>query len=117
MATDKNSIHTVENHPLEAFDMLKQMLNGRSQTDFDNDGMMLDAEKINHPTHYQSYNPKINIECIDAMRAAFGDEAVAIWCKLNAFKYNWRSDSKGKNIDIGKAIWYLNKYLELNKND
>jgi hypothetical protein len=81
----------------------------------DEEGMFKDDDKVNHPTHYQSYNPKVNIECIDAMRAAFGDEAVAIWCKLNAFKYNWRSDSKGKNIDIGKAIWYLNKYLELNK--
>ena len=47
------------------------------------------------------------------MRAAFGDEEVAVFCKLNAFKYNWRSSSKGKNTDIEKAIWYLNKYLEL----
>lgn len=71
--------------------------------------------QIDHPSHYQSYNTAFNIECIDAMRAAFGDEKVAIWCKLNAFKYNWRSSSKGGNIDIGKAVWYLNKYLELNK--
>ena len=60
-------------------------------------------------------HPRLNIDCLTAMRAAFGDEEVAIWCKLNAFKYNWRSSSKGENIDIGKAIWYLNKYLELNK--
>lgn len=75
----------------------------------------LDTPKIDHPVHYQSYNPEVKIECIEAMRAAFGDEAVAIWCKLNAFKYNWRADSKGGNVDIGKAVWYLNKYLELNK--
>lgn len=75
----------------------------------------VDNPQIDNPTHYQSFNTQIPIDCITAMRAAFGDEDVATWCKLNAFKYNWRSGSKGKNIDIGKAIWYLNKYLELNK--
>lgn len=72
---------------------------------------------IDNPTHYQSCNSDINIDCITAMRAAFGDDKVAIWCRLNAFKYCWRSDSKGLNTDIGKAIWYLNKYLELNPNN
>lgn len=71
--------------------------------------------KIDNPTHYQSFNTQINIDCITAMRAAFGDDEVATFCKLNAFKYNWRAQSKGGNVDIGKAIWYLNKYLELNK--
>lgn len=74
---------------------------------------MDDNNLVNHPSHYQSYNSNLKIECIDAMRAAFGDEEVAVFCKLNAFKYNWRSSSKGKNTDIEKAIWYLNKYLEL----
>lgn len=71
--------------------------------------------QIDHPTHYQSYNSSLQIECIDAMRAAFGDEDVATFCKLNAFKYIWRESSKQGNVSIGKAIWYLNKYLELNK--
>ena len=75
----------------------------------------VDSPKIDNPSHYQSYNTQINIDCITAMRAAFGDEEVAIFCKLNAFKYLWRASSKGKNVDIGKAIWYENKYLELNK--
>lgn len=72
---------------------------------------------VDHPTHYQSYNTKIQIECIDAMRAAFGDEATAIFCKLNSFKYLWRSSSKGQNLDIEKAQWYLNKFLELGGHD
>lgn len=71
--------------------------------------------KIDNPTHYQSFNTQINIDCITAMRAAFGDDEVATFCKLNAFKYNWRAQSKGGKTDIAKAIWYLNKYLELNK--
>jgi len=74
-----------------------------------------DEDQVNHPSHYGSFDPSLHIECIDAMRAAFGDEAVAAFCKLNAFKYIWRESSKQGNVSIKKAIWYLNKYLELNK--
>jgi hypothetical protein len=112
MTTDKNPIQTVENHPLEAFEMLKRMQNSQSQTAFDNDGMMPDDDKVN-PTHYTSYDPEINISCIDAMRAAFGKEDVKTFCLVNSFKYIYRSSSKGKNTDISKAVWYLNKFLEL----
>jgi len=69
-----------------------------------------------NPNHYQSKNNDISIDCITAMRAAFGDKEVATWCKLNAFKYIWRCDNKGELEDIEKADWYLNKYKEL-KND
>ena len=72
-----------------------------------------DNDMVNNPSHYQSMVADLNIDCITAMRAAFGDDEVATFCKLNAFKYNWRAQSKGGNVDIGKAIWYLNKYLEL----
>ena len=77
----------------------------------------LDEDLVNHPTHYQSFDPSHNIECIDAMLAAFGVDEVSSFCKLNAFKYIWRSESKGQNRDIEKAKWYLNKYLELNKGE
>lgn len=70
-------------------------------------------DNVQHPPHYTQGG----IECIDAMISAFGKEAVATFCKLNAFKYNWRSDLKNKTEDIEKAIWYLNKYLELEKTD
>ena len=75
--------------------------------------VVLDDDPVNHPSHYQTYSADNNIECIDAMKAAFGVEEVLDFCKLNAFKYLWRSSSKGKNQDIEKAIWYLNKFLEL----
>lgn len=74
-----------------------------------------DDNQVNHPAHYQSFNNNLNIECIDAMRAAFGDEAVTDFCICNAFKYIWRHQSKNGKTDISKAVWYLNKYLELNK--
>lgn len=80
-----------------------------------NASVQTEEDMVNHPHHYQSYNPELQIECIDAMRAAFGDEYVAAFCKLNAFKYIWRESSKQGNVSIKKAIWYLNKYLELNK--
>ena len=66
-------------------------------------------EEINHPDRYNSNG----YECIDVMEAIFGLEAVKAFCKLNAFKYIWRSDKKGHTEDVEKAIWYLNKYVEL----
>ena len=63
----------------------------------------------NHPSHYTQGK----IECIQAMEAAFGREAVATFALLNAFKYIWRSDHKGGKEDIEKAAWYLRKYLEI----
>ena len=72
------------------------------------------SEQVNHPMHYQGNG----LECIDAMLAAFGNEEVSSFCKLNAFKYIWRSLNKGKcKEDIQKAVWYLNKFLEINEND
>lgn len=66
-----------------------------------------------HPSHYNQGN----IECWDAMEAAYGKEAVSTFCLLNAFKYIWRSDHKNGEQDIDKAINYLNKYKELCKED
>ena len=75
---------------------------------------VLDKEDtVNNPTHYQSMTANLNIDCITAMQAAFGDEEVKAFCKANAMKYIWRSSSKGKNESIKKAIWYLDKFLEL----
>lgn len=67
-------------------------------------------ENVNHPEHYN--NGKI--ECIDAMISTFGKDSVAEFCIINAFKYLWRYKYKSKPTeDVKKAIWYLNKYLEL----
>ena len=67
------------------------------------------SDIINHPAHYTQGG----IECIDAMVSAFGAEAVKSYCKINAFKYVWRTDHKNGREDIEKAIWYLKKYIEL----
>jgi hypothetical protein len=67
------------------------------------------ASPVVHPSHYNQGG----IECLDAMVAAFGNEAVANFCIINAFKYCWRSEYKNGVEDIDKAIFYLNKYKEL----
>ena len=64
------------------------------------------SDSVNHPSHYKQGN----IECIDAMRQQFTKEEVSAFCKLNAFKYLWRSNHKGTpQQDIDKAEWYLNQ--------
>lgn len=70
------------------------------------------SDNVNHPAHYETNG----IECIDAMVASQGKEAVSNYCVCNAFKYIWRHQHKGKSLeDIQKAIWYLSKYVELNE--
>lgn len=61
------------------------------------------SDNVNHPSHYNSGQ----YECLDVMRDVFGDEAVKNFCKLNAFKYLWRSDKKNGAEDIEKACFYL----------
>lgn len=68
-----------------------------------------DEEEINHPSRYAGGK----YECIDIMLDVFGEEAVKDFCLLNAFKYIWRQEKKGGVQDTKKAVWYLNKYIEL----
>ena len=66
-------------------------------------------DEINHPDRYAGGK----FECIEVMADVFGKEAVKHFCLLNAFKYIWRQEKKGGVHDVKKAIWYLNKYIEL----
>ena len=65
-------------------------------------------DPVNRPAHYTSGG----IDCIDAMQAAFGDEAVKDFCLCNAFKYLWRHRNKNGVEDLKKARWYLNRLIE-----
>ena len=74
-----------------------------------NDGEK-EYDAVNHPSHYTHGS----IECIDAMESAFGKEAVADFCLGNSLKYIFRCKHKGSQVtDVKKAIWYLNKWVEL----
>lgn len=69
-------------------------------------------DMVNHPPHYETNG----IECIDAMRASQGNEAVKNFCICNAFKYIWRRLHKQNEAqDLEKAAWYLNKAIEIEK--
>lgn len=70
-------------------------------------------DSVNHPSHYETNG----IECIDAMIAAQGVSAVQDFCICNAFKYIWRHKHKNGAEDIKKAVWYLTKWLELERRD
>ena len=73
----------------------------------------LSGDMINHPSHYKNKQ----FECIDVMLDIFDKDKTLAFCELNAFKYLWRADNKGTDIqDKKKAIWYLNKYIELKEN-
>ena len=62
------------------------------------------SEEIEHPRHYTQGE----VECIDAMVSAFGEEAVRDYCWLNAFKYVWRAKEKDSvESNTRKAIWFL----------
>lgn len=68
------------------------------------------TEQVHHPEHYQSDK----YECIEVMRAVFGDERVRAFCLCNAFKYLWRATKKGHfEEDVRKANWYTRYIVEV----
>lgn len=59
-------------------------------------------DMVNSPAHYADSE----IECIDAMVAAFGTEAVQTYCRIASFKYQWRAGKKFDAVeDLKKSIW------------
>lgn len=77
-------------------------------------GKELNADMVNHPSHYTQGG----IECIDALKAATvsktGIEAV---CTANAIKYLWRYEEKNGIEDVKKARWYIDRLIEELEND
>ena len=67
------------------------------------------TDNVNHPAHYETGN----FECIEVMLETQGVEAVLNFCQCNAFKYLYRAKRKNGLEDMKKAVWYLNKYIEL----
>lgn len=72
-------------------------------------------EMVNHPLHYQGLEVNgTNVECIEAMEGLKGWYNTAIFCELNAFKYNWRVGEKDMiPQELGKIAWYGDKAKEL----
>lgn len=72
-------------------------------------------DNVNHLSHYETGK----FECIDVMQEAIGLEDVKGFCICNAFKYIYRCCHKHQSPleDVKKAIWYLNKFVELEEQD
>ena len=70
------------------------------------------CDAVDHPSHYTSGD----IECIDAIRSALGDECFKAFCRGNAIKYLWRAgkkDGSPEKEDLKKARWYIKKEIDL----
>lgn len=72
-----------------------------------------EPDPVNHPAHYESGK----YECIDVMTEALGVDETSYFCLGNAFKYIYRCMHKHEDPkeDVQKAVWYLNKFLELQR--
>lgn len=70
-------------------------------------------DNVNRPAHYNTGK----YESIDVMVETQGIDAVKNFCICNAFKYIYRHRFKNGVEDIKKAIWYLNKYVELEEGE
>ena len=66
-------------------------------------------EPVNHPYHYNSGK----YECIEVMLDIYGVEFVKNFCMGNVFKYIFRYKNKNGFVDVKKAKWYLDKFIEL----
>lgn len=67
------------------------------------------VDMVNRPPHYTQGGT----ECFDIILASQGQDDTAAFCIGNALKYIYRHKLKNGIEDIQKAIWYLNKYLEI----
>ena len=66
-------------------------------------------DPVKRPRHYNNGS----VECIDAIRAALGDEGFQAYCQGNVLKYLWRHKYKGKPVeDLRKCTWYLQRLIE-----
>lgn len=75
-------------------------------------GSQLINDNINHPKHYTQGNME-TIDIIFEVITTIENPKVAM-CIGNAIKYISRFSFKGNPIDdLKKAIWYINKSIEL----
>ena len=66
-------------------------------------------DNVNSPSHYK----KGDIECIDGIKSSMSIEAFKGYCKGSILKYIWRYEEKGGVESLKKALWYLNKLIEV----
>lgn len=70
-----------------------------------------DVDVVNHPSHYTQGG----IECIDAIKAALGEEQYEGYLRGACIKYLWRYKMKSGVESLKKSEWYLKRLIELNE--
>ena len=69
--------------------------------------MAEDNDMVNRPQHYLPVLGGPEIECIDAIHAALGNEQFVGFLRGQVIKYNWRVGKKWEATeDSRKAAWY-----------
>lgn len=71
----------------------------------------MDFDVVNHPSHYTQGD----IECIDAIKAALGEEQYEGYLRGACIKYLWRYKMKSGVESLKKSEWYLKRLIELNE--
>lgn len=69
----------------------------------------MSTDIINHPEHYETGN----IECFNVILETQGWIAAMDFCACNALKYIYRHRRKNGRLDMEKARWYIDKWIEL----
>lgn len=69
------------------------------------------GDSINHPDHYH----KGGIDVIGFSEKQFSDAELRGFYRMNCLKYITRFDRKNGREDLKKALFYLNKLLDLEK--
>ena len=64
------------------------------------------VDMVNHPPHYTQGE----IECIDAIAAALGEDGFKAYCRGCVIKYAWRTGLKDDaTTDLKKMRWYAGR--------
>ena len=84
--------------------LYKEMSDALESDRDDND----EDDMVNSPAHYNF----AGVECIDAIRAATGEEGFSYYLQGNIMKYLWRYKYKNGVEDLRKAQWYLSVLIE-----
>lgn len=67
-------------------------------------------EKVNHPNHYNQGG----IECLDVIKAFYGDDGYEGFCAGNVLKYVMRYKHKENALDdLKKARFYLDEVIKM----
>ena len=66
-------------------------------------------DDVDKPEHYNQGD----VECIDAIKAALGQDGFICYLRGNVMKYVWRCYDKNMPVtDLRKARWYLERIIE-----